>query len=228
MTSWLQFHTAYVITWRKKKPVNQANSLSLLLLLLLLLLLQIVCLCRTTRQQWVHNWKRGNAQEPHRGTEGTEASSDRAQRNIWWICAPPDHDNPVDIILEAKGGKVPKKEPKKEPRHSASMRAAKNDDGGTVIFLLQLLVIFCGHTLGCHSPPVCAHHTGRTGHRLVSNTVASARGDASSWEPFPANNYAELLASDGASEGSRSFAWKLVFPLSDRVHAATALPQGDE
>ncbi|CAB1418895.1 unnamed protein product [Pleuronectes platessa] len=92
----------------------------------------------------------------------------------------------------SKGGKVPKK----EPRQSASMRAAKNDDGGTVIFLLQLLVIFCGHTLACHSPPMCTHHRGRIGNRLI--TVASARGDVSPRQPFPANNYAEVLAFDGA------------------------------
>lgn len=70
------------------------------------------------------------------------------------------------------------------------MRAAKNDDSGTVIFFLQL-VIFYSHMLGGNSSPMYTDHKGRTGKRIISNTAASAHRDVSSW--FPATNYAEIL-----------------------------------
>lgn len=34
---------------------------------------------------------------------------------------------------------------------------------------------------------------GRAGNRIISNTDASAHRDVSSWKPFPASNYAEIL-----------------------------------
>ncbi len=79
------------------------------------------------------------------------------------------------------------------------MRAAKNDDSGTVIFFLQL-VIFYSHMLGCHSSPMYTDHKGRTGNRIISNTAASAHRDVSSWKPFPATNYAEILVFYGPSK----------------------------
>lgn len=36
-------------------------------------------------------------------------------------------------------------------------------------------------------------HKGRTGKRIISNTVASAHRDVSSLKPFPTANYAKIL-----------------------------------
>lgn len=70
------------------------------------------------------------------------------------------------------------------------MRAAANDDSGTVIFFLQL-VIFYSHILGRNLSSMCRDRKGRTGNRIISNTAASAQRAFSSWKPFPQTNYAE-------------------------------------
>lgn len=75
------------------------------------------------------------------------------------------------------------------------MRAAKNDDSGTVIFSFQL-VIFYSHMLGCNSSPMYTHHKGRTGNQIISNT--SAHRHVSSWKAFSVANYAEILLFYGA------------------------------
>ncbi|KAG7501639.1 hypothetical protein JOB18_003988 [Solea senegalensis] len=77
------------------------------------------------------------------------------------------------------------------------MRAAKNDDGGTVILFL-LLVIFYSHMLGCNSSPMYTDHKGRNGNRLVSSTVSRAHGAVSPWMHRPASNYAAVLALNGS------------------------------
>ncbi len=74
-SSWhLDCSFTHLITWKKKKTVKSGEPSSLLL--------QIVCLCSTTRQQWVHHWKRGSAQEPRREIEGNEGSKQPKERLV--------------------------------------------------------------------------------------------------------------------------------------------------
>ena len=71
-------------------------------------LLQIVCLCSTTRQPWVHHWKRGSAQEPRRGKPKGKKDPSR-RKSIWRIPA----DEPWQSFrrFSKRGGKGARGEP---------------------------------------------------------------------------------------------------------------------
>lgn len=87
----------------------------------------------------MHHWKRGNAQEPRRGIKWKEWSEARGAADG---SLPRNHEKPVEISVR-DGERSPK-----QAWRSASMRAAKHDDSGTVIFFLQL-AFFYAHMLGC-------------------------------------------------------------------------------
>lgn len=88
-----------------------------------------------------------------------------------------------------------------------SMRAAKNDDVGTVIVFV-LLDGCSSHMLGCRWSRVYTHHSGGNGKRLIS--ASSAHRGVSSWKPFPQSNYAETLVFNGALRDGGTFHGELI------------------
>lgn len=138
----------------------------------------------------LETWKWAGAAQGNRRERRIRTA--KKKKEAFCDSLPLNHDNPVDIFLREEG-RCPKR-----AWQSAWMRAAKNDDSGTVIFFLQFVIFSYSHMLGCNSSPMCTDHKGKTGKLLISNTAASAHRDVSPWKPFPANNYAEILVLNGA------------------------------
>ncbi len=182
MKSWLQLHIFDQL--KKIKLSNQANPLpsSSKLSVFVVPLGNSECIT-------------GNVEVRRSRAGKSKGKKDLSnQKSIWWISAAETWQS------GRRWSKRGKRSPKRA-RKSASMRAAKNDDSGTLIFFLQL-VIFYSHMLGCNSSPMCTDRKGKTGNRKISNTAASAHRDVSSWETFPATNYAEILVFYGPLKDS--------------------------